>query len=131
MYSYLFILCVNILHHCSTSIFHIKLSSQPLHYFTSIFNVKVSFYVNIPRHSFTSISLQIFHVNISRSYLTLSFYLTTLCLFIQPLIKDMMPVVKKKRDRFKGLSEEQVLLRRLPDLMVPGLDIIIVSYIHT
>ena len=34
---------------------------------------------------------------------------------------------KKKRDRFKGMSEEEVLKRLLPDHLAPDLDIIIVS----
>jgi len=34
---------------------------------------------------------------------------------------------KKKRDRFKGMSEDEVLMRMLPDHLVPNLDIIIVS----
>ena len=35
---------------------------------------------------------------------------------------------KKKRDRFKGMSEEEVLMRMLPDHLVPNLDIVIVSW---
>ena len=34
---------------------------------------------------------------------------------------------RKKRDRFKGMSEEEVLKRVLPDHLAPGLDIVIVS----
>lgn len=36
---------------------------------------------------------------------------------------------KKKRDRFKGLTEDEVLMRMLPDHIVPNLDIVIVSII--
>ena len=35
--------------------------------------------------------------------------------------------LKKKRDRFKGMSEDEVLMRMLPDHLVPNLDIVIVS----
>ena len=35
--------------------------------------------------------------------------------------------VKKKRDRFKGMTEEEVLQKVLPDHIRPGLDILIVS----
>ena len=38
-----------------------------------------------------------------------------------------MTVVKKKRDRFKGMSEEEVSARLLPDHLAPDLDIVIVS----
>lgn len=34
---------------------------------------------------------------------------------------------KKKRDRFNGMTEEDVLKRTVPDLLCPNLDIIIVS----
>ena len=34
---------------------------------------------------------------------------------------------KKKRDRFKGMSEDEVLMRMLPDHLIPNLDIVIVS----
>lgn len=34
---------------------------------------------------------------------------------------------KKKRDRFNGMTEEDVLKRTVPDLLAPNLDIIIVS----
>ena len=34
---------------------------------------------------------------------------------------------KKKRDRFKGMTEEEVLKRTLPDHLTEGLDIAIVS----
>jgi len=33
---------------------------------------------------------------------------------------------KKKRDRFKGMSEDEVLMRMLPDHLLPNLDIVIV-----
>jgi len=46
----------------------------------------------------------------------------------QENITAMMPV-KKKRDRFNGMTEEEVLQRTLPDHLVPGLDIIIVRCI--
>lgn len=35
---------------------------------------------------------------------------------------------KKKRDRFNGMTEEDVLKRTVPDLLCPNLDIIIVNY---
>jgi len=35
--------------------------------------------------------------------------------------------LKRKRDRFKGMSEDEVLMRMLPDHLVPNLDIVIVS----
>jgi len=38
--------------------------------------------------------------------------------------------LKKKRDRFKGMSEDEVLMRMLPDHLVPNLDIVIVSVQH-
>ncbi len=44
----------------------------------------------------------------------------------QEKITDSIPV-KKKRDRFNGMTEEEVLKRTLPDLLVPNLDIMIVS----
>ena len=44
----------------------------------------------------------------------------------QENITSMMPV-KKKRDRFNGMTEEEVLQRTLPDHLVSGLDIIIVG----
>ncbi|XP_036370699.1 G/T mismatch-specific thymine DNA glycosylase [Octopus sinensis] len=44
----------------------------------------------------------------------------------QEKITDHMPV-KKKRDRFHGMSEEEVMLRTLPDHLQPNLDIVIVS----
>lgn len=39
--------------------------------------------------------------------------------------------VRKKRDRFNGMPEEEVLARTLPDHMAPNLDIVIVSHDHT
>lgn len=46
----------------------------------------------------------------------------------QELITDGEGVkVKKKRDRFHGMPEEEVAKRTLPDLLVPDLDICIVS----
>ena len=44
----------------------------------------------------------------------------------QEKITDNMPV-KKKRDRFKGMTEEEVAKKTLPDLICPNLDILIVS----
>ena len=44
----------------------------------------------------------------------------------QETITDTMKV-KKKRDRFKGMTEEEVLKRVLPDHLKPDLDIMIVS----
>ena len=44
----------------------------------------------------------------------------------QETILETMPV-KKKRDRFKGMTEEEVLKRVLPDHLTLGLDIAIVS----
>jgi len=35
--------------------------------------------------------------------------------------------LKRKRDRFKGMSEDEVLMRMLPDHLVPNLDIVVVS----
>ena len=43
----------------------------------------------------------------------------------EPITEHM--VVKKKRDRFKGMTEEEVLQRVLPDHLKEGLDIAIVS----
>ena len=44
----------------------------------------------------------------------------------QEKITDNMPA-KKKWDRFKGTTEEEVLKKKLPDLMCPNLDILVVS----
>ena len=38
--------------------------------------------------------------------------------------------VRKKIDRFNGMSEEEVSKRTLPDLITHNLDILIVSYLH-
>ena len=46
----------------------------------------------------------------------------------QEKITDHM-VVKKKRDRFNGMTEEEVMQRTLPDHLQPNLDIVIVSKI--
>lgn len=43
----------------------------------------------------------------------------------QELITNLLPV-KKKRDRFNGKTEEEVLEMTLPDHLVPGLDLVIV-----
>lgn len=48
----------------------------------------------------------------------------------QTQIEDHMPVQKRKRDRFKGMTEEEVLKRVLPDHIKEGLDILIVSDIR-
>ncbi|CAI9744250.1 Hypothetical predicted protein [Octopus vulgaris] len=45
----------------------------------------------------------------------------------QEKITDHMPV-KKKRDRFHGMSEEEVMLRTLPDHLQPNLDIVIIGF---
>ena len=39
---------------------------------------------------------------------------------------DPLAVGKKKRDRFNGMSEDEVLQRHLPDHLAPNLDILIV-----
>ena len=44
----------------------------------------------------------------------------------QESITEKLPV-RKKRDRFNGMSEEEVLKRTLPDHFAHDLDIIIVS----
>jgi TDG/mug DNA glycosylase family protein len=44
----------------------------------------------------------------------------------QEKITDGMPV-KKKRDRFNGMPEEEVIARGLPDHLAPNLDIVIVG----
>ena len=41
-------------------------------------------------------------------------------------ISGALPV-KKKRNRFNGMTEEEVLKRKLPDRLAHGLDILIVS----
>ena len=47
----------------------------------------------------------------------------------QEKITDHVTVKKKRKiDRFKGMSEEEVLTRLLPDHLAPNLDIVIVSY---
>lgn len=48
----------------------------------------------------------------------------------QEQITDHMSVVKPKRkiNRFNGMPEEEVILKTLPDHLVPGLDIVIVSF---
>lgn len=45
----------------------------------------------------------------------------------QEKITDHVTVKKRKVDRFKGMSEEEVLKRLLPDHLAPDLDIVIVS----
>ena len=47
----------------------------------------------------------------------------------QTTITDSMPV-RKKRDRFNGMPEEEVVKRVLPDHLAPDLDIVIVSYTY-
>jgi len=46
----------------------------------------------------------------------------------QEKITDVCPV-RKKRDRFDGLTEDEVLAKTLPDHLAYDLDIIIVSLI--
>ncbi|KAH9518980.1 hypothetical protein Btru_008830 [Bulinus truncatus] len=45
----------------------------------------------------------------------------------QESITDHLNVVKKKRDRFNGMPEEEVLLKLLPDHLAPNLDILIIG----
>ncbi|XP_033746442.1 uncharacterized protein LOC117331708 isoform X1 [Pecten maximus] len=45
----------------------------------------------------------------------------------QEKITDHMPVKKKKHDRFKGMPEEEVMKRLLPDHLAQDLDIVIVG----
>jgi hypothetical protein len=45
----------------------------------------------------------------------------------QEKITDHMPTKKKKRDRFNGMSEDEVMKRELPDHIQENLDILIVS----
>jgi len=46
---------------------------------------------------------------------------------VQEKITDHTTVKKKRKiDRFKGMSEEEVLKRLLPDHLAPDLDIVIV-----
>lgn len=45
----------------------------------------------------------------------------------QEKITDHMPVKKKKHDRFKGMPEEEVMKRLLPDHLAEDLDIVIVG----
>ena len=45
----------------------------------------------------------------------------------QEKITDHMPTKKKKRDRFNGMSEDEVMKRELPDHVQENLDILIVS----
>ena len=48
---------------------------------------------------------------------------------LKPIMKPMPTPekVRKKIDRFNGMSEEEVSKRTLPDLIIPNLDILIVS----
>jgi len=48
--------------------------------------------------------------------------------FKQEKLTDICPV-RKKRDRFDGLSEDEVLAKKLPDHLAYDLDIIIVCVI--
>ena len=45
----------------------------------------------------------------------------------QTKLTDQFPVVKRKFDRFKGMSEEEVMQRGLPDYLKDNLDIIFVG----
>jgi TDG/mug DNA glycosylase family protein len=46
----------------------------------------------------------------------------------QEKITDHVTVKKKRKvDRFKGMPEEEVITRLLPDHLAPNLDIVIVS----
>ena len=45
----------------------------------------------------------------------------------QEKIDDSFKKVKRKRDRFKGMSEEEVMTKTLPDLLEYNLDYVIVS----
>ena len=45
----------------------------------------------------------------------------------QEAVGDSLAVGKKKRDRFNGMSEDEVLQKHLPDHLAPNLDILIVS----
>ncbi|XP_061187625.1 uncharacterized protein LOC133195714 [Saccostrea echinata] len=45
----------------------------------------------------------------------------------QDKITDHMPTKKKKRDRFNGMSEDEVMKRELPDHLQENLDILIVG----
>ncbi|XP_055883292.1 G/T mismatch-specific thymine DNA glycosylase-like [Biomphalaria glabrata] len=45
----------------------------------------------------------------------------------QETVTDHLNVVKKKRDRFNGTPEEEVLLKLLPDHLAPNLDILIIG----
>ena len=47
----------------------------------------------------------------------------------QEKITDHVTVKKRKHDRFKGMSEEEVAAKLLPDHLAPDLDIVIVSFI--
>ncbi|GFR89893.1 G/T mismatch-specific thymine DNA glycosylase [Elysia marginata] len=45
----------------------------------------------------------------------------------QEAVGDPLAVGKKKRDRFNGMTEDEVLQKHLPDHLAPNLDILIVS----
>lgn len=45
----------------------------------------------------------------------------------QEAIADHLTVAKKRKDRFNGMPEEEVLQKLLPDHIAPNLDILIVS----
>ena len=47
----------------------------------------------------------------------------------QEKLTDICPV-RKKRDRFDGLTEDEVLAKTLPDHLAYDLDIVIVRVIH-
>lgn len=44
----------------------------------------------------------------------------------QDSISDIIPV-RKKPSRFEGLTEDEVMLKTLPDHLTYGLDIVVVS----
>ena len=46
----------------------------------------------------------------------------------QEKIDDTFKKVKRKRDRFKGMSEEEVMTKTLPDILDYNLDYVIVSW---
>ncbi|CAL1527066.1 unnamed protein product, partial [Lymnaea stagnalis] len=45
----------------------------------------------------------------------------------QESVTDQLSVVKKRRDRFNGMPEEEVLQKLLPDHLAPNLDILIIG----
>lgn len=45
----------------------------------------------------------------------------------QEKIDETFKKVRRKVDRFKGMSEEEVMKKTLPDILIPNLDYVIVS----